>query len=77
MAQVRGAECVVMAGDPLQLPTTVLSQRAATEFRLDETLFDRLIANGARHTPVIGVLGVLLLLATWIESIHRCIEVSQ
>lgn len=47
MLQVRGAECVVVAGDPLQLPPTVLSQRAASEFRLDQTLFDRMLGCGA------------------------------
>ncbi len=39
--QVRGAECVVMAGDPRQLPPTLQSD-AALDAQLDRTLFDRL-----------------------------------
>ncbi|CAG9464879.1 unnamed protein product [Pedinophyceae sp. YPF-701] len=38
---VRGAECVVMAGDPRQLPPTVVSGEAA-KLGLGETLFERL-----------------------------------
>lgn len=41
---VRGAECVIMAGDPKQLPPTVLS-KAAMECNLDRTLFERLSSN--------------------------------
>lgn len=44
---IRGAECVVMAGDPKQLPPTVISQ-GALECGLDSTLFDRLNRAGAR-----------------------------
>ncbi|KAL6760052.1 AAA domain-containing protein [Haematococcus lacustris] len=42
---VRGAQCVVMAGDPRQLPPTVVSQQALA-LRLDVTLFDRVSASG-------------------------------
>lgn len=44
---MRGAECVILAGDPLQLPPTVLSLEAATDLRLDQTLFERLQGCGA------------------------------
>ena len=51
--QVKGAECVVLAGDPLQLPPTVLSRRAGAEFRLTTTMFERLQAyGGSRHISV-------------------------
>jgi len=40
--QLRGAECVIMAGDPKQLPPTVISE-AARECSLDMTLFERLV----------------------------------
>jgi regulator of nonsense transcripts 1 len=39
--QVRGAECVVMAGDPKQLPPTLISE-GALDAQLDRTLFERL-----------------------------------
>ncbi|EIE21783.1 P-loop containing nucleoside triphosphate hydrolase protein, partial [Coccomyxa subellipsoidea C-169] len=42
---VRGAECVVMAGDPKQLPPTLQSQ-GALDAQLDRTLFDRLQESG-------------------------------
>ena len=45
-SQVKGAECVVLAGDPLQLPPTVLSRRAGTEFGLTTTLFERSQGHG-------------------------------
>lgn len=45
-AQVRGAECVVLAGDPKQLPPTVISE-AAYDCQLDRTLFDRICDTGA------------------------------
>ncbi len=45
--QVRGAECVVMAGDPKQLPPTLQSQ-GALDAQLDRTLFDRLQDSGVR-----------------------------
>lgn len=38
----QGARCVVMAGDPAQLPPTVTSQEAAQEHGLRVTLFERL-----------------------------------
>ena len=38
---MRGAECVIMAGDPQQLPPTVRSA-LAYECDLDRTIFDRL-----------------------------------
>lgn len=41
VSQVRGAECVVMAGDPKQLPPTLMSD-GALDARMDRTLFDRL-----------------------------------
>ena len=44
--QVRGAECVVMAGDPKQLPPTLMSD-GALDAQLDRTLFDRLQDSGA------------------------------
>ena len=44
-AQVRGAECVVMAGDPKQLPPTLTSD-GALDAQLDRTLFDRLQDTG-------------------------------
>ena len=47
-AQVRGAECVVMAGDPRQLPPTLQSE-AALDAQLDRTLFDRAQDCGARN----------------------------
>ncbi|KAF6250816.1 AAA domain-containing protein [Scenedesmus sp. NREL 46B-D3] len=37
----QGAQCAVMAGDPCQLPPTIIS-REAYKFDLDVTLFDRL-----------------------------------
>lgn len=43
--QVRGAECVVMAGDPKQLPPTLHSD-GALDAQLDRTLFDRLQDSG-------------------------------
>ena len=46
----RGAECVVMAGDPKQLPPTIVSE-AAYRFGLDVTLFDRLVEGGACAAP--------------------------
>ena len=42
---VRGAESVVMAGDPQQLPPTVISM-AAAEMGLQTTLFERLQTLG-------------------------------
>ncbi|KAK9807686.1 hypothetical protein WJX72_006138 [[Myrmecia] bisecta] len=42
---VQGAECVVLAGDPNQLPPTVISQKAL-KMGLDRTLFDRLLDMG-------------------------------
>ena len=44
---MRGAESVVMAGDPRQLPPTVIS-RGAEEAGLQVTLFDRLQRSGER-----------------------------
>ena len=44
---MRGAEAVVMAGDPCQLPPTVIS-RGAEEAGLQVTLFDRLQRSGER-----------------------------
>ena len=41
----RGAQCVVMAGDPKQLPPTIVSPQAF-DFALDVTLFDRISENG-------------------------------
>ncbi|KAL6747418.1 AAA domain-containing protein [Haematococcus lacustris] len=43
---VRGAQCVVMAGDPRQLPPTVCHSSRALALRLDVTLFDRVSASG-------------------------------
>lgn len=42
---LRGAESVVIAGDPKQLPPTVVSQ-GAVDLGLQVTLFDRLQAAG-------------------------------
>ena len=39
--QVRGAECVVIAGDPQQLPPTVSAPQAVAA-QLDRTVFERL-----------------------------------
>lgn len=47
--QMRGAECVVMAGDPQQLPPTVVS-KVALECDLHHTTFDRLQVNFAACT---------------------------
>ncbi len=44
---MRGAECVVLAGDPKQLPPTVMSD-VALKCLLDHTLFDRICDSGAR-----------------------------
>lgn len=45
----RGSECVVMAGDSKQLPPTVISPRALSEFSLDVTLFQRVSSvNGVQ-----------------------------
>ena len=41
MLQSRGAECVIMAGDPQQLPPTVTSDEGM-KAGLDITLFERL-----------------------------------
>ena len=49
-AQVRGAECVVMAGDPKQLPPTLTSD-GALDAQLDRTLFDRLQDTGQPLAP--------------------------
>ena len=48
--QVKGAECVVMAGDPSQLPPTVLSPPTSeAALDLQYTLYARLAdAGGAR-----------------------------
>ena len=51
--QVRGAECVVLAGDPKQLPPTVTSQKAILEHGLDRTLFDRICDLGEPPVPLI------------------------
>lgn len=49
---VRGAESVVMAGDPQQLPPTVVSM-AAAESGLQVTLFDRMQRSGVpAHSPL-------------------------
>ncbi|CAD7698666.1 unnamed protein product [Ostreobium quekettii] len=45
VALTRGVECLVMAGDPKQLPPTVVSKEAVAD-ELDVTLFDRLQAQG-------------------------------
>jgi superfamily I DNA and/or RNA helicase len=37
----RGAHCAVLAGDPCQLPPTIVSDRARRECGLDVTLFER------------------------------------
>lgn len=42
---VKGAECLVCAGDPQQLPPTVLSAQGV-EAGLTITLFDRLVERG-------------------------------
>jgi hypothetical protein len=39
---LQGAECVVMAGDPCQLPPTITSREAAQVHGLATTLFERL-----------------------------------
>ncbi|KAK9803820.1 hypothetical protein WJX73_003427 [Symbiochloris irregularis] len=46
---MRGAECVVMAGDPQQLPPTVLTV-TGMECDLDRTVFDRLQASRLQPT---------------------------
>lgn len=45
VALTKGAHCAVLAGDPLQLPPTILSQ-AALSYALDITLFERLAGVG-------------------------------
>ena len=45
---IRGAESVIIAGDPKQLPPTVISQ-GAVNLGLQVTLFDRLQAAGKSH----------------------------
>ncbi len=52
---IRGAECVVLAGDPKQLPPTVISQ-GALECSLDQTLFQRLQTAGPPSLRVFGLL---------------------
>ncbi len=47
---MRGAECVVLAGDPKQLPPTVMSD-VALKCLLDHTLFDRICDSGAPRIP--------------------------
>eukprot|EP01024_Parvocaulis_polyphysoides_P044113 TRINITY_DN40565_c0_g1_i1.p3 TRINITY_DN40565_c0_g1~~TRINITY_DN40565_c0_g1_i1.p3 ORF type:complete len:150 (-),score=18.93 TRINITY_DN40565_c0_g1_i1:18-446(-) len=37
---LKGAECVVMAGDPLQLPPTVISEQAY-QYSLQRSMFER------------------------------------
>ncbi|GMH35066.1 hypothetical protein BSKO_02934 [Bryopsis sp. KO-2023] len=44
---VQGVECLVMAGDPRQLPPTVISQ-TAVDAGLEVTLFDRLVMRGLK-----------------------------
>lgn len=41
----KGAQCVIMAGDPKQLPPTIVSS-TAYKYSLDVTLFDRISASG-------------------------------
>jgi len=48
---VRGAESVVMAGDPKQLPPTVIS-RGAEKAGLQVTVFDRLQRSGVLQTII-------------------------
>ena len=43
---VRGAHCCVLAGDPAQLPPTIVSAAARDECGLDVTLFERLAGAG-------------------------------
>jgi regulator of nonsense transcripts 1 len=43
---VRGAQCVVMAGDPCQLPPTIQSREAVSSYQLDVTLFERMVQGG-------------------------------
>ena len=50
---VRGAESVVLAGDPKQLPPTVISEAAADI--LQETLFERLQISGAVINSIPGI----------------------
>lgn len=52
----RGAQCCIMAGDPKQLPPTIMSAKAST-FSLDVTLFDRMSDNGGSQR--------------WMEVHHR------
>ncbi|WIA20873.1 hypothetical protein OEZ85_005221 [Tetradesmus obliquus] len=47
----QGAQCAVMAGDPAQLPPTIIS-REAYKFDLDVTLFDRL-QKGVGLSPLL------------------------
>lgn len=44
--QLRGAESVVMAGDPKQLPPTVISD-VAMKCNMDTTLFERLMVSAS------------------------------
>lgn len=42
LLRFQGARCVVMAGDPAQLPPTVTSREAVQQHQLSVTLFERL-----------------------------------
>eukprot|EP01025_Chloroclados_australasicus_P005026 TRINITY_DN11411_c0_g1_i8.p1 TRINITY_DN11411_c0_g1~~TRINITY_DN11411_c0_g1_i8.p1 ORF type:complete len:1025 (-),score=122.83 TRINITY_DN11411_c0_g1_i8:579-3653(-) len=44
---LKGAECVVMAGDPLQLPPTVISTEAH-QYALQRSMFERLESTGLK-----------------------------
>ena len=63
---VRGAESVVMAGDPQQLPPTVIS-RGAEKAGLQVTVFDRLQRSGMSQLHLSHALGKcsLTVLPVW------------
>ena len=50
---------MVLAGDPLQLPPTVLSRRAGTEFGLATTLLERLQGHGESQFSLIHSISVV------------------
>lgn len=71
----RGAQCVVMAGDPKQLPPTIVSPQAF-DFALDVTLFDRISENGVMPLLLdtqVGSWGVRGAACCWTHRWGRCL----
>lgn len=65
--QMRGAECVVMAGDPQQLPPTVLTV-TGMECDLDRTAFDRLQVRIAHLLSCPLLLGCTVHGRCWLDD---------